>query len=135
VVTIVLAILVLLIVWHGLRGSSFTSWIQVQEARARAEALLRESLTQDEYQRLQRDGYLEIQSTLYPHRFYRIPRQQRRVQIHLFYAMGDGQNYFKLAELCVIAYDPVPYADLFLTQKWMLESNEKSFLAMANWID
>lgn len=94
------------------------------EAEERARALLRENLAADQYRQLLRLGYLEIPSRLHPGRCYRIPNTQRGVQVY------EGGR--RLAVLCLISRDPVPYADLILAQKLLLEADEKAYLSIAN---
>ncbi len=96
------------------------------EAKERAEDLLRTSICPEQYEQLRRIGYLEIQSTIYPTRRYRLPRRRQRVQV-----IESGR---KIGELCVVAVDPVPDADLILTHKWMIEGDEEGYLALANWM-
>lgn len=92
----------------------------------RAQALLRENLRADQYQQLLQRGYLEIPSQLYPGRCYRIPRSRGLVRVY-----EAGQ---KRGELCLVARDPVPYTDLILAQKLLIEADEAVYLATANWI-
>ena len=73
------------------------------------------------------DGYLEVPSRLHPGRTYRIPYRPGRVTV------CEGGR--PVCQLCVIACNPVPYADLILTQKWLIEVDEGAYLALANWID
>jgi len=102
------------------------------EAKRRAERLLRESITPEQYKQLLTRGYLEIPSRLYTGYHYRIPRNQQRVQIYETYSSSNGPSSRKLAELCVVACDPVPDADLVLTHKLMIEADEQSYLSIAN---
>lgn len=102
------------------------------EANERAERLLRECLSPEQYQQLQQHDYFEIPSKLDPQQFYRIPRTRRRVQVFQTYGVGETVLCRKIAELCVIACEPVPDADLVLTHKWMIEGNEPAYLAIAN---
>ena len=95
-----------------------------QAAAQRAESLLREHLSDSQYQQLLANSYLEVPSRLHPGRSYWIPYRPGRVTV---YEAGrpDGQ-------LCVIACDPVPQADLILAQKWLIEADERAYLALAN---
>lgn len=97
-----------------------------QAAEQRAAGLLREHLSDHQYQQLLGDGYLEVPSQLDPGRTYRIPAQPGRVAVY------EGGR--PVAQLCVIAADPVPQADLILAQKWLIEADEWAYLAVANWI-
>lgn len=105
------------------------------EAEDRAEQLLRQHLTPTQYQQLQEQGYIEIPSQLHPGRLYRIFRRRRRAHIYVFETDGDTARRQKHGELCLVACDPVPDADLFLAQKWMIESDEKNYLTIANYIN
>ena len=105
-----------------------------QTPKARAEALLRESVTTEQYQHLLHYGYLEMASRLYPNRRYHIPHDRRRVQVFEFCATNPGQQPQKLGELCVIACEPMPDADLVLTHKWLIEADEQKYLSIANWV-
>jgi len=98
-----------------------------QAAEQRAADLLREHLSDSQHQQLLGDGYLEVPSQLHLGRAYRIPAQPGRVAV---YEAGRP-----VGQLCVIACDPVPQADLILAQKWLIEADERAYLALANWID
>jgi hypothetical protein len=98
-----------------------------QAADERAKNLLRAQVSVCQQQQLLTDGYLEVPSQLYPGRVYRIPAQPGRVAV---YEAGR-----QIAQLCVVACDPVPHADLILAQKWLIEADEQAYLALANWID
>jgi hypothetical protein len=104
------------------------------QANSRAEKLLRDSLPCAQYQQLERFGYLDLPSQLDPSRTYRIPRLRGRVQVYESYLLGATLLRRKSAELCVIACEPVPDADLILAHKWMIEADEVHYLATANWI-
>jgi hypothetical protein len=93
-------------------------------ADLRAEATLREVLTEQEQQNLARHGYLEVPSPSKASRTYRIPR--RRGQITLY---EDG---VPIATLCVQATVPMPDADVILLHKVLIEADEARYLAVAN---
>jgi hypothetical protein len=103
-------------------------------AHRRAEQLLHERLTPCEYKHLQRRGYLDIASRLNPHRYYRIPKHKGRVWVYESFMQGDAMLWRKTGELCLIAIEDVPEADLVLSHKWMIEGDEAAYLALANWI-
>jgi hypothetical protein len=105
-----------------------------RQANSRAEKLLRDSLPRPQYQQLERLGYLDLPSQLDPGRTYRIPRLRGRVQVYESYLLGSTLLRRKTAELCVIACEPVPDADLILAHKWMIEADEVRYLSTANWI-
>ncbi|HRW09717.1 MAG TPA: hypothetical protein P5121_31665 [Caldilineaceae bacterium] len=104
-----------------------------EQARARAEALLQASVTPEEYASLEENGYLEVSSRLFANRVYQIPRKRRRVRVYVV-DTHDATKRQKLGELCLIACEPVPDADLVLTHKWLLEADEETYLSTANWI-
>lgn len=105
-----------------------------QTPKERAEILLRDSVSLQQYQHLLNFGYLEIPSRLYPNRYYRIPRERRRVQVYEVADSNLGPQHRKLGELCVIACEPMPDADLVLTHKWLIEADEQKYLNTANWV-
>jgi hypothetical protein len=102
------------------------------EAKKRAEALLRASITNEQYQQLLSRGYMEIPSRLYPGYIYRIPRNQQRVQIFETNQTVSSPYSRKLAELCIVPCDPVPDADMVLAHKLMIEADEQTYLSIAN---
>lgn len=140
---IVLLVVVLLVaIWLIMRyGRPLLQWLHivprfptVEEAEARAEGLLQASISPQEYSFLQQNGYLEVPSRLHIDRIYQIPRGRRRVRVYQVINSESKMQYQKLGELCVITCEPVPDADLVLTHKWLLEADEESYLATANWI-
>lgn len=94
------------------------------EAELRAEALLREMLSDDEYRRLAREGFLEVRSPNLPGRVYHIPRHQGRVHVY-----ERGRPVMKL---CVQPTKPIPDADIVVMHKLMIEGNEHEYLRVAN---
>ena len=105
---------------------SCSRWRNHQAAEQRAADLLRDNVSANDYQQLRRDGYLEVPSRVHPGRIYRIPARPGRVAV---YEAGDW-----VGELCLVAWDPTPYADLILAQKWLIEADEPAYLNLANWI-
>jgi hypothetical protein len=110
----------------GVGALRLSGRLKHQAAEQRAEVLLREHVSERHYQQLLGDGYLEVPSQLYPGRTYRLPQQPGRVTV------CEGGR--RVGQLCIIACDPVPHADLILTQKWLIEADERAYLALANWI-
>lgn len=106
----------------------------IQSPKERAEQLLRDSVSRQVYQNLLNLGYIEIPSRLYANRYYRIPRERRRVQVYEVCETPTGLQHQKLGELCVIACEPMPDADLVLTHKWLIEADEQRYLNTANWV-
>jgi hypothetical protein len=122
-------LLLILFAWRG-RG-----WRSGNErAHLRAEELLRVTLPPAQYSSLQRTGYLELPSRLYPLRTYHIPRHRGRVEVYELHTTSQAPFWRKIAELCVIPTEPMPDADLVLAHKWLIEADESAYLAIANWI-
>lgn len=141
VLLIVIAATVLFFFIKSRWGRRATRWVQslyrfqaTEEAEARAEALLRASISSEEYHALLHEGYLPITSHLYPDRIYHIPRERRRVSVYQVVPNHPKPYYRKLGELCLVTCVQVPDADLVLTHKWLLEADERAYLATANWI-
>jgi hypothetical protein len=120
--------------WPDQLSAQSRSAILDHEAHERAELLLRASTTPQEYSSLLQYGYLEIPSRLYHNRIYQIPRERRRVRVYEVTEGEPARRFKKLGELCVVACDPVPEADLILTHKWLIEADEERYIATANWI-
>ncbi|RIK38055.1 MAG: hypothetical protein DCC55_22290 [Chloroflexi bacterium] len=102
-------------------------------ANRRAEQLLRERLTPEQYNQLAKFGYLDIPSRLDPYRQFRIPRTRGRVLVLHNCSIGGTVLSRKVAELCVVSSEPVPDADMVLIHKLMIEADEANYLATANW--
>ncbi len=128
---LIITLVLFFLLWRASRGL-FARQLMRLEAKRRAERLLRESVTAEQYKQLLSRGYLEIPSRLYSGYHYRIPRHQQRVQIYETYSASNNQSARKLAELCVVACDSVPDADLVLTHKLMIEADEQAYLSIAN---
>lgn len=137
-VTLLIAILgaltLFFALWISRRTTSLPQAAATQSPKERAEQLLRDSVSRQAYQNLLNLGYLEIPSRLYANRYYRIPRERRRVQVYEVCETAMGVQHQKLGELCVIACEPMPDADLVLTHKWLIEADEQRYLNTANWV-
>jgi hypothetical protein len=96
-------------------------WIDAQE---RADALLRDLLSEAEYAQLTQRGYLEVPSPERPGRVYRIPRRHGQVRVI--------DNGVPSMSLCVQPVDPVPDGDVVIMHKLMIEGNEREYLSIAN---
>jgi hypothetical protein len=94
------------------------------EAERRAEQLLREMLTELEFQHLIRRGYLEVHSPLFPHRVYLVPERQGPVTV-----CERGRPVMRLCVQCV---ERVPDYDTVAMHKLMIEGNEREYLRVAN---
>ena len=93
-------------------------------AQERAEALLQEILTDEEYRQLDRRGYLEVRSPSRTNRLYRIPRHQGQVKVY--------EGGIPVMALCVQSMEPIPDGDAVLMHKLMIEGNEEEYLRVAN---
>ncbi len=93
-------------------------------ADGRARALLREMLSEGEYQQLTKFGYLEISSPSNDQRVYRIPGAGGLVRV---YERGTA-----VMELCLQSTEPLPDGDLIVLHKLMIQGNEQEYLAKAN---
>ncbi len=116
----------LLVLWSmGLLWRRFRAWRAAEEqAEERAEGLLRELLSKEEYCQLGQLGYLEVRSRARPGRRYRVPRYCGLVQV-----LEDAAP---VTLLCVRSTEPVPAADGVLMHKLMIEGNEEDYLRIAN---
>ncbi|MGE5619979.1 MAG: hypothetical protein ACM3US_12055 [Sphingomonadaceae bacterium] len=97
------------------------SW---REAEERAEQVVRSVLTDDEYERLRRDGFLDVVSPSYPQRVYRIPSGPGTVAV-----LESGRC---IARLCVYSTTPIPERESVVVHKLMIEGNEQDYLRAAN---
>jgi hypothetical protein len=131
-VGLLIGMLILLTLLWRMSYSMLTRQRANYAAKKRAETLLRNSITDEQYQQLVDHGYLEIPSRLYPGYLYRIPRTQQRVQIYETNQSVTTPYSRKLAELCVVPCDSVPDADMVLAHKLMIEADEQTYLSIAN---
>jgi hypothetical protein len=95
-----------------------------REAQERAEALLKQLLSEDEYRQLSRRGYLEVHSPSRSRRVYRVPRHQGQVKVF--------ESGVPIMALCVQSVEPIPDGDAVLMHKLMIEGNEDEYLRVAN---
>jgi len=94
-------------------------------AERRAETLLRDMLSQEEYRRLLTTGFLEISSPTRPDRVYRIPRGPGQVLVE-----EHGRVLERLCLQPEVA--GLPEADVVLMHKLLIEADEDRYLATAN---
>ena len=97
------------------------SW---REAEERAELLVREVTTDEEYDGIKREGYLDVPSPGYPQRIYRIPSGPGTVTV-----LEGGHC---VARLCVYSTQPIPEREAVVVHKLMIEGNEQDYLMAAN---
>jgi hypothetical protein len=93
-------------------------------ARQRSEALLRDLLGAEEYERLSQRGYLEVRSPNLPERAYHIPRSIGFVTV---FERGEPVDM-----LCIGPATPLPPADVVLLHKLLIEADEENYLRSAN---
>ncbi len=93
-------------------------------AESRAKALLREMLTENQYQQLIKFGYLEVPSPSIDYRVYRIPGSGGLVKV---FERGSA-----VMELCLQPAEPLPDGDVVVMHKLMIEANEQEYLQKAN---
>ncbi len=99
----------------------------------RAEQLLKQSLTPHQYKQLLFHGFLDLPSPTTSDEFYRIPRWRGRIKVYETYQSNEHSFYRLKAEMCILPCEKIPDADLVLANKWMIEGDEKTYLAIANW--
>ena len=128
---VVLALIVVLVLcWslahpaqrHDVRPhQAHAEWLA---AKGRAEQLLVDMLSPEEYSQLSRRGYIEVASPHVPNRVYRVPKYRGRVHVY------DGEK--AVMSLCVQPVELIPDADVVLIHKLMIEGNEQEYLRIAN---
>lgn len=121
------SIFIIFRIWKSDLTTGFKSKQSFKEAERRANALLKEFLTDEEYWQLKKFGYLEVQSPSIPNRIYRIPRYQGVVKVY----DRDVLTMY----LCVQPKKFLPSGDLVLMHKLHIEANEDDYLRIANrWV-
>jgi hypothetical protein len=105
-------------------GRSRPSRSEHLSADDRAEALLREIVSEEHYRQLLKLGYLEVASPSIAHRRYRIPAGGGLVKVY--------EHGRKVVELCLQPAEPLPESDVMLLHKLMIEANEQEYLRVAN---
>ncbi len=93
-------------------------------AESRANVLVQEMLTENQYQQLITFGYLEVASPTIDSRIYRIPGAGGLVKV---YERGCA-----VMELCLQPAELLPDGDVVLMHKLMIEGNEEEYLQKAN---
>jgi len=127
---VVVCVVVCLFVWpvretgHRTFASVLDHYRETREADRRADELLRDVLTPDEYTRLQERGFLDVRSGRFPGRIYRVPRDGGIVVLR--------ENGRSVGGLCVQATTPMPAADSVAMHKLMIEGAESEYLRRAN---
>jgi hypothetical protein len=91
----------------------------------RAESLLRDSLTLEQFEQYSDRGYLEVRSHIDPHRVYRVDGW-RPVAV---YERGAF-----VGAVCIRPKEHIPGPDILLARKLMIEGAEREFLSAGNWL-
>lgn len=91
----------------------------------RADVLLRDSLTPEQYASYDKRGYLEVPSGLHSGRTYRIDGW-RPVTV-----FENGQF---IGAVCIRPREQLPAPDVVLARKLMIEGAEQEFLRAGNWL-
>jgi hypothetical protein len=130
VVLLLMARMVLLLnLWPSARARVWP-WLRLRRwwpipSQQRAEALLRELLTDSELGQLRETGFLEIASPSRPDRVYRVPRGPDQVLV-----LERGHV---IERLCVQpAESGLPEADVLVMHKLLILSDEEAYLRTAN---
>lgn len=91
----------------------------------RAESLLRDSLTDDQFAMYSDRGYVEVHSRIDPERTYRVDGW-RPVAVY-----EHGQF---MGAVCIRPREHIPGPDILLARKLMIEGAEREFLRAGNWL-
>ncbi len=94
------------------------------QAEIRAEALLRELLTPEQYCQLHEKGYLGVASPSRLGRIYRISRTRGMVNVY--------EHGVSVMSLCLQPVDWLPTADVVLMHVLMIKGCEEEYLKKAN---
>lgn len=94
------------------------------ESEERANALLREMLSEPEQQQLAQSGFITVPSCSVEGRYYRVPARPGWVDVY---------EADRLAmRVCVEPLEHLPTPDIVLMHKLMIEGNERDYLRQAN---
>lgn len=99
--------------------------VQRDEAWSKAESLLRDSLTDEQFATYQRRGYVEVPSPRHAGRTYRVDGW-RPVTV-----FEDGQF---AGAVCIRPREFMPGPDVVLARKLLIEGAEDEFLKTGNWL-
>jgi hypothetical protein len=99
-------------------------WTARREVKRRAQALVRQVLSEREYAELRREGFLQVASQAHPGRTYRIPAGGSPVAA----LEPDGRVVY----LCLQPAEPIPREEIVVVQKLLLEGAEEEYWRRAN---
>lgn len=91
----------------------------------RAESLLRDSLRPEQYDAYHEKGYLEVRSTKFPKRTYRVDGWR---------PVGVYEHGQFVGAVCIRPRTGMPGPDVVLARKLMIEGAEEDFLRAGNWL-
>lgn len=93
-------------------------------AQERSLALLKDVLSEQEFEQWTRQGYLDVSSPNEAQRIYRIRRADGLVRV---YEQGKA-----VRALCLQPVEPLPSNDLVVLHKLMIQGNEQEYVQKAN---
>jgi hypothetical protein len=109
-----------------LLGSLLGADVTEQDAAwRRAEVLLRDSVTSEQYESYRTRGWIEVASPAFRHRTYRVDGW-RPVAVY-----EHGQF---VGAVCIRPREHIPGPDILLARKLMIEGAEQEFLHAGNWL-
>lgn len=109
--------------------------IPESEAERAARSLVRDTLPAETWRALERDGYLDLPSTLSPNRGYRVHRDPVENRTEEWTRATEEDPWAFSERLCVIPDQPgYPPGDHFLTHYLWLLTDEAEFRRVANHI-
>jgi hypothetical protein len=91
----------------------------------RAESLLSDSLTPEQYAGYRARGYVEVPSPSFPERSYRVDGWR---------PVGVYQRGQFVGAVCIRPREHIPGPDILLARKLMIEGAEPEFLKAGNWL-
>lgn len=110
-------------VWQAVRGQR-EAWL----AQLRASRLTRRMLGYAAYKRLRRDGFLEVPSTIYPARTYRVPIRTTPSGARILVVEAAKP----VGGLCLRPREPLPDPEEALTHILAIRTDERAWLNRAN---
>ncbi len=116
---VLVAVVVLAVVGYVARV-----FLSGMRAERRAEAVVRDLLTADEFSLLRQQGFLDVLSSGTPGRVYRIPARPGTVTVM------DGNEV--TMRMCLVPGEAIPATEWVVVHKLLLEAAEDDYLQLAN---
>lgn len=91
----------------------------------RADTLLRDSVTSEQYDSYRARGYVEVPSRLFGGRMYRVDGWR---------PVGVYEHGQFIGAVCILPPEHLPGPDIILARKLMIEGAELEFLQTGNWL-